>query len=394
MKNLILGFKRGSNKWKGFSEALESVGQKVDVVIEDFDSIDGPYDRIWSMAESLLPLQAKLEKKYGIENVSEKAADILSDKKKMDDFCVSIGLKNMIPFSVIPTKLEDLNSFEKSPFIIKPVIGSGTKQNYDTSIDYISYKDKKDFMKSVPCNLLFHLNKLGFPDEKFNNRINFYMAQEHLPHQKFYAPYIHVNEHSEIKFLFWVEANVVNNIIDDFRFESRPTDFMVVDKIPPDVKDLANFFFKSIVDELKLKNFFFAGPDFYYSPHLPIKIIDCNPRIGQGLQILNEVHNKEILPKIILNQPFELKIKFWWAQANIKPGIVKEIKDMSHLKEYFLSTNPEIEPGTIIPKFSSGSTPAMSNVRIGLKIPGKNKSDMLETYRTVNQQIQECIVYV
>ena len=36
-------------------------------------------------------------------------------------------------------------------------------------------------------------------------------------------------------------------------------------------------------------------------PFKDVKIIDCNPRIGTGLQILNEVHNNELLTKIILN---------------------------------------------------------------------------------------------
>ena len=82
MKNLILGYKRGWNKWQCLARALRSIGQEVDVVIKDFDKIEGPYDRIFTVAESLLPIQAKLEKEWGLNNVSEKAADILSDKVK------------------------------------------------------------------------------------------------------------------------------------------------------------------------------------------------------------------------------------------------------------------------------------------------------------------------
>ena len=39
--------------------------------IEDFDKIEGPYDRIFTVAESLLPIQAKLEKEWGLNNLSE-----------------------------------------------------------------------------------------------------------------------------------------------------------------------------------------------------------------------------------------------------------------------------------------------------------------------------------
>ena len=63
MRNLILGYKRGWNKWECLVRALR--GQSVDVVTKNFDKITGPYDRVWSMAESLLPVQARLEQLYG-----------------------------------------------------------------------------------------------------------------------------------------------------------------------------------------------------------------------------------------------------------------------------------------------------------------------------------------
>ena len=82
MKNLILGYPRGQNKWQGLSEALNKLGQLSDIVVDNFDQIEGPYDKIWTMAESLLPLQAKLEQKFNLNNISLQAAEILSDKKK------------------------------------------------------------------------------------------------------------------------------------------------------------------------------------------------------------------------------------------------------------------------------------------------------------------------
>ena len=122
MKILVLGYPRGWNKWKCLVKALENIGHEVDTVIENYDDIVGPYDRIYTVAESLLPIQAKLEKQWGINNVSERAADILSDKKKFDDLCISLGLESLIPHSVIPTQPKDLDIFKDIPFIIKPVI--------------------------------------------------------------------------------------------------------------------------------------------------------------------------------------------------------------------------------------------------------------------------------
>ena len=40
----------------------------------------------------------------------------------MDDFCITIGFQNLIPYNVIPTSPEHLDSFKERPFIIKPII--------------------------------------------------------------------------------------------------------------------------------------------------------------------------------------------------------------------------------------------------------------------------------
>ena len=129
MKNLILGYDRGRTKWETMLRALWNIDQDLAVVTEDFDKIEGPYDRIITVAESLLPIQAELEKKWGINNLSVKAADILSDKKMMDDFCISAGMGKIIPDSVIPKSPSDLDIFKDRPFIIKQTIGSGTAQH-------------------------------------------------------------------------------------------------------------------------------------------------------------------------------------------------------------------------------------------------------------------------
>ena len=159
MKNLILGYERGRNKWETIHRALLDIGQDADVVVEDFDKIEGPYDRIITVAESLLPIQAELEKKWGLSNLSIESANILSDKKLMDDFCISIGLENLIPDSVIPKSPSDLDIFKDRPFIIKPTIGSGTKQQ--RSFDYVTFNNQQDFLQTVDDSF-FEDNKKGY----------------------------------------------------------------------------------------------------------------------------------------------------------------------------------------------------------------------------------------
>ena len=58
MKNLILGYPRGRHRF----QCLETALGNCDIVTENFDNIEGPYDRIFTISESLLPTQAKLEK--------------------------------------------------------------------------------------------------------------------------------------------------------------------------------------------------------------------------------------------------------------------------------------------------------------------------------------------
>ena len=157
MRILILGYTRGKNKWACLQRALRTNGHDVDVVTENFDDIVGPYDRIYTVSESLLPLHAKLEKLWGLNNISEKAADILSDKSKMDNWCINLGLNSIVPHSIIPTDHTHLDVFENKPFIIKPVIGSGAKPG---GLNYLSFRNKKEFLLHAESSF-FDDNKKG-----------------------------------------------------------------------------------------------------------------------------------------------------------------------------------------------------------------------------------------
>ena len=378
MKNLILGYKRGWNKWECLSRALKSIGQKVDVVTEDFDKIKGPYDRIFTVAESLLPIQAKLEQLYGLTNISIEAADILSDKKKMDDFCITIGLQSLIPYSVIPTSPKDLDYWEDKPFIIKPVIGSGTKPG---GLNYTYFKNKKEFL-DLKDNSLYK----SWEDPAFNNRLNHYMVQDKLPDEaENWGPYYYVNESGVLKNLLWVKGKLS---------KGRPIEWMSFDEkdVPKDIVYQSNNFFERLVATLRLKNMFFSGPDFYKWED-NIKMIDCNPRIGQGLQQMDDVHNNTIVSKIINDKPYSFDKQMLWKISKLKPGKIKSVKDVSHLKKYWVKTNNDrLRPGETIPKslhLTSEKVP-----RIAFLITGTNESDMRKTYQTVNSKLQDCITYL
>ena len=64
---------------------------------------------------------------------------------------------------------------------------------------------------------------------------------------------------------------------------------------------------------------------------------------------------------------------------------------MSHLSEYILSTSPNLRGGETVQDFTFLSEDYAP--KVGLKIPGKNKTDMQNTYRSINALVQECIIY-
>ena len=96
-----------------------------------------------------------------------------------------------------------------------------------------------------------------------------------------------------------------------------------------------------------------------------------------------------MVPRILESKPFDYKKQIYWVMADLKPGKIKSVKDLSHLKEYLVVTNYKLKPGMEIPEFSH----LTSSGRTALLITGTNESDMLKTYQTVNNQLQDCIEY-
>jgi len=390
MKNLILGYPRGRHRFQCLETALDNC----DIVTENFDKIKGPYDRIYTISESLLPIQAKLEKEWGLNNVSERAADILSDKKKFDDLCISIGLQSLIPHNIIPTNPDHLDYWKDKPFIVKPVVGSGSKPG---GLNYISFKNKKEFLSYCLNNKVLNFftnNEKGWKDSQFNNRINRYIVQDQLPtNAEIWGPYYYVNDSGVIKDLLWVKGKVWYNQIDKYRYETKLSEWMSFDEkdVPDDIKLYADRFYNKVINNLQLRNMFFSGPDFYKWED-NIKMIDCNPRIGQGLQQMDDVHNNTIVSKILNDEPYSFNKQILWKISNLKPGKIKSVKDVSHLKEYWVKTNNDrLRPGETILEYTHITSERVP--RISFLITGTNESDMYKTYQTVNDQLQSCIEY-
>ena len=385
MKHLILSYERGGHRRRVMKAALEELGHTVTVVTSSYDNISEKHDRIWTLAESLLPIQAKYDKLWNIGDMSMSAANILTNKKSFDDFCSKIGLEEIIPKSVIPLSPDDIFN---GPSIVKPTIGSGTKLN---GISYTSYYSKEELLMNLPNNF-FEINRIGYRDPKFNNNLTHYMVQEKLPYESvIYAPYYYVDNNSNGKLLFWVRGKLKRTVTNNNQFLDHPGSFHVVpqDEVPTKIVDYATTLFEYITDFLQVKNIFFSGPDFYYYDN-KVKYIDCNPRIGQGVQLSNDIQ-PGYLKQIIAGEDVELKTRWLWHTADLKPGKIKSVGDYSHLEKYIIKeTSKKIIKGTTVKEQTNTSCDFFN---FNFIITGKDEPDMYKTYRAVQSEFQSLIEY-
>ena len=385
MKHLLLSYKRGSHRARVMKATLEELGDTVTSVTSNFDSITEQHDRIWTLSESLLPVQAKYDKLWNVGDMTTSAANVLTNKKSFDDFCRKIGLEEIVPKSVIPLSPKDI--FD-GPSIIKPTVGSGTKLD---GISYTSYYTKDELLMNLPSNF-FNINRIGYRDPKFNNSLTHYMVQEKLPFESvIHAPYYYIDNNSNGKILFWVRGKIKRIVTNNNQFLDHPGSFHVVpqDEVPTAVIEHANTLFEYITDFLQVKNIFFSGPDFYYYDN-KVKYIDCNPRIGQGVQLTNDIQ-PGYLRQIISGQDVELKNRWLWHTADLKPGKIKSVGDYSHLEKYIVKeTSNKLIKGTTVKEQSNISD---SRFNFNFIITGKDEPDMYKTYRAVQSEFQSLIEY-
>lgn len=385
MKHLILSYERGGHRRRVMKAALEELGHTVTAVTSDFNNITEKHDRIWTLAESLLPVQAKYDKLWSIGDMSMSAANVLTNKKSFDDFCNRIGLEEIVPKSIIPLSPDDI--FD-GPSIIKPTVGSGTKRD---GIAYSSFYSKEELLMNLPDNF-FEVNRTGYRDPNFNNCLTHYMIQEKLPFESvIYAPYYYIDNNSNGKVLFWARGKLKRLVTNNNQFLDHPGSFHVVpeDEVPAKTVEYVNTLFEYITDFLQVKNIFFSGPDFYHYDN-KVKYIDCNPRIGQGVQLANDIQTG-YLKQIISGEDVELKTRWLWHTADLKPGKIKSIGDYSHLEKYIVKeTSRELTPGTIVQEQSNISD---NFFNFCFLITDKDEPDMYKTYRAVQSEFQSLIEY-
>jgi hypothetical protein len=389
-------------------------------VVRGFDIVNAvkriPHaDIVWCVSENLLPVQAQLESFYGIENITPFAAEILSNKQLYDDFCRSIGLGDYVPVSVTPTFHKQLDRFKNKELFSKPDIGTGSNVFFpgddqsSPSVEYRRWNNRHHFLKYITDkgihNKFFDLNKKGIHNDRFNNKPCRIMFQEyHWSKEPSICPYGYVVD-GKVKILYYVknskikygdnldpnstpiESHSVSEVSDIVR--ERAVWISMHDEIDADVRSRIEMYMNTFIEKLRIKNIFFAGPDFHVCDNDKLISIDFNPRPGQFINVLDSRNDYKIISNMINDQPINIKNKVLWGCAVLQPGVIKKVKDTSHIQQYFNLQNTVLEPGVVIPKFQNLQD---KRFNFNLDITGNNEQELFDNYIKINQLLQECIV--
>lgn len=406
---------KSGDKFKPFIKYINKL-----VVSKKFDIIEITKeitfcDKIFCVSENLFPIQAQLESYYGINNMSAFAAEVFSNKQKLDDFCRTIGLTNNVPKSITPTFHNQLDIFNNKEFFTKPDIGTGSNSFYPKSdqnipiIEYRRWNNKHHFLSHLSNlnyhNNFFEINKIGIQNENFNYIPCKIMAQEyHWSEEPSISPYGYI-KNGKVNCLFYVRnAKVKYGDILDFNknpieqhSNSEKSDIakdMAVWSIPVDQVDdeqhkVMYNYIQTIVDKLKVKEMYFAGPDFHISNDKLIAI-DFNTRVGQFINILDKLPGNNIFNNIGNDKEPEITNHLLWGCTQLKPGIIKEIKNIEVVERYFNYLNKKLKVEMEIPEFQNLQN---KKFNVNLNITGKSQQELFDNYKDANQLLQNCITY-
>lgn len=439
MNILILSHERSLNKSEGLLNAYKN--KNVFLVVDLYPDLeDRPYlkfanhvivakgfnvldivnkvpkcDIVWCISENLLPIQSQLESYYGINNLTPFAAEVLSNKQKFDDYCRLIGLGEFVPNSITPTFYKQLDIFKNSEIFTKPDIGTGSNVFLTDSdqnvpkIEYRRWNNKHHFLKHLKDtnyhNEFFDLNKQGIHNEKFNLKPCKIMVQEYFWSEEPSIAPVGFIKNGNLKILFYAKMSKVKygDILDptlspiETHSVSKNSDiakdravWMVTpNELSDHIRKKTTYFLETLLRSLNVRDMFFVGPDFHINKDKLIGI-DFNPRPGHFMNILDRLNNNSIVTNLLNNKEPVIESKVLWGCAVLRPGKIKEIKDLSTVSTYFNKQNTTLKPGMTIPEFQNIQN-KMFNVNFD--ISGNNEQELFEKYKQINQLLQNCIIY-
>ena len=372
-------------------------------------------DKIYCVSENLLPIQAQLESYYGINNINPFAAEVLSNKQLFDDFCRTIGLEEFVPQSTTPTFYKQLDVFGNKELFSKPDIGTGSNIFYPgddqskPSIEYRRWNNKHHFLQHISNknthNEFFNINKNGINIERFNYKSCRIMFQEYIWSQEpSICPYGYVKDgkvviefdvkNSKIKvgelldpLSNPIESHSVSKISDIVR--ERAVWIVMKEEVSKDISALSEYFLQKIVDELKIKDMFFVGPDWHITNDRIVGI-DFNPRPGSFINILDGLNPGNVIKNFVNGKSLKIESKLLWGCAVLKPGKIKDVHNLDKIEKYFNANNTKLVPGLEIPDFQNLQNKSFN---VNLDITGKDEQELFENYIEVNKLLQDCISY-
>jgi len=437
MKTLIISHERSLNKCEGLVTAL---GKNCSIVTDfgpapdhkhfidlpqevfickGFDILDitkrfHHVDRIYTISENLLPIQAQLESFYGIKNISAFAAEVLSNKQKFDDFCRQIGMDTLVPKSITPTFYNQLKTFKNKEMFSKPDIGTGSNVFYpgdDASnpvIEYRRWNNMHHFLDHIKSknihNEFFDYNRQGIHAQRFNFKPCKIMFQEYIwSEEPSISPYGYVKD-GKVNIAFYVKNSKIkygdkldhNSNPIESHSKSKKSDIVreravwivTADEVPVDFPGLCQFFLQTIVDKLAIKDMFFAGPDFHFSNGRKVAI-DFNPRPGQFVNILDRMNDGKIISNMLQGKEINLQKRLLWGCAVLEPGKIKEVKNLENIAPYLNKQNTEIKTGIRIPAFQNLQD---KHFNVNLDITGTNEQELFNNYISVNNNLRANIL--
>jgi len=373
-------------------------------------------DKVLCVSENLLSLQSQLESFYGINNISAFAAEVLSNKQMLDDYCRKIGLGKYIPNSITPRNHNNLSIFKNKQIFSKPDIGTGSNifypgdDNNAPSVEYRRWNNRHHFLKHLKDksqhNEFFELNRNGIHLQKFNYKSCRIMFQEyHWSSGPTQCPNGYVKDgkvviefyvkNSKIKYGETVDPNsdpVTTHSVSETSDITRERCVWGAseDEVDDAVVKASYDFIQTLVDELQIKDMFFVGPDFHLTTDRKVIAIDFNPRPGQFINILDSVNDFSIITKFVRQETIDIKNRLLWGCALLKPGIIKSIDNLETVEKYFNAQNVGLKVGAKIPKWQNLQNKEFS---VNFDITGKNEQELFKKYTEVNQMLQDCITY-
>ena len=276
-------------------------------------------------------------------------------------------------------------------------------------IEYRRWNNKHHFMKYLKDknfhNDFFTINKVGMQNDKFNNKLCKIIVQEyHWSETPSVAPigFIRDGKLNIVTYLK-ISKTKFGDVLDlnknpiELHSNSKTTDIaknlavwtVPKNEVDKDVHDKILHFMQTIIDKLKIKDLFYAGPDFHFSNGKLIAI-DFNARPGQMMNILDGLESNNIFENIKDGLDPVINEQLLWGASLLKPGIIVSVASLKHLEHNLNYLNTELKSGIVVPEFQNLQN---KEFNINLNVSGKSEQELFDNYKQANQLLQNCITY-